>query len=344
MEPSTKLAAAKQNGGAPSGAGSPFVCRVADRPVAGAHSAPGYGALFNPGLVHHQGLYHLFARGVRAGYRPNPGPGKGFFDYLSDIVVLTSPDGMSYQFDYVLVPAGSEGASCFEDPRVQVVGPDEKSQLVMTYTWLPPGGKGPWRIGAHRLMWDGQRFRLQPGSGRVLGPDGVANKDAVVFALDDGRVALIHRIHPNMQLALFDDLEHLWDAGPDYWDPYLAELDRHTLITPTPGALGVGAGAPPVRTEGGLLLFFHERRADGSYTMNLALLDPGTGRVLGRLPSAVLTPELDWEQRGDVDNVVFVQGVYRDGDRLYLTYGAADRCVGAATASVSQLLEALRAR
>jgi predicted GH43/DUF377 family glycosyl hydrolase len=326
------------------GSSSVFVARVGDRPVAEAVTAPGYGALFNPGLVHHEGLYHLFARGVRSGYRRNPGPGVRFFDYLSDVVVLTSPDGLSYQFGYVLVPAGTGGASCFEDPRVQLVGTGGSAQMVMTYTWLPPAGSGlPWRVGAHRLVWNGRRFNLQAGSGCLLGPEGIANKDAVVFALDDGRVALIHRIHPDMQLALFDDLAHLWSAGPEYWGPYLAELDRHTLISPSPGALGVGAGAPPVRTEGGLLLFFHERRADGSYTMNLALLDSGTGKVLSRLPAALLEPELDWEQQGDVDNVIFVQGAHLDGDRLYLTYGAADRCVGAATASVSQLLSALRA-
>jgi predicted GH43/DUF377 family glycosyl hydrolase len=44
-----------------------------------------------------------------------------------------------------------------------------------------------------------------------------------------------------------------------------------------------------------------------------------------------------------VDNVVFVQGAHRDGDEVYLTYGAADRCVGVATAHVGNLLDALRA-
>ncbi len=164
-----------------------------------------------------------------------------------------------------------------------------------------------------------------------------------MLTLSDGRVALIHRVHPDMQLAVFDDLEHLWHAGSDYWDAYMADLDGHTLIRPAPGALGVGAGAPPVPTEAGFLLFFHERRADGSYTINLALLDQVTGRLQSRLSEPVLEPELDWERRGDVDNVVFVQGAHCDGDDVYLTYGAADRCVGVATAHVGHLLDALRA-
>jgi predicted GH43/DUF377 family glycosyl hydrolase len=37
--------------------------------------------------------------------------------------------------------------------------------------------------------------------------------------------------------------------------------------------------------------------------------------------------------------VVFVQGAHLDSDDIYLTYGAADRCV--AVASVPRLLDAL---
>jgi predicted GH43/DUF377 family glycosyl hydrolase len=77
--------------------------------------------------------------------------------------------------------------------------------------------------------------------------------------------------------------------------------------------------------------------------MNLALLDEKTGKVRSRLSEPVLEPELSWERQGDVNEVVFVQGAHLDGDDLYLTYGAADRCVGAAVASVSHLLDALSA-
>ncbi len=317
------------------------VRRVTERPIADALSVPGYGAVFNAGLLHHEGAFHLFARAVRAGYRRNSGSGDRFLDYVSDVVVLTSRDGVEYEFAYVLAPAGSNGTTSIEDPRVQRVSAGDRERVVMTSTWLTPASGAPWRIGAHELAWNAGRFHLRERSGRLLGPEGIADKDAVVFALLDGRVALIHRIHPNMQLAVFDDLDHLMGAGAEYWDDYLLDLDRHTLLAPSPGALGVGAGAPPVPTEEGLLLFFHERRGDGSYTMNLALLEPASGAVVSRLPSAILEPELEWERRGDVDDVVFVQGAHRDGDVVYLTYGAADRCVGAATASVSHLLDAL---
>ncbi len=320
------------------------VRRLGDEPIVAAGSIPGYGPVFNAGVLYHEDRYHLFARGVRDGYSRGDGSGPAFVDYVSDILVLTSDDGEDYSFGYVLARGGLDGAYAVEDPRVQWVDSDGSRHLVMTYTSLPAPESGePWRIGAQILGWDGKRFSFDGATARLLGPPGVADKDAVIFTLAGGQVALIHRIHPAMQLALFDDLDHLLHAPKSYWDEHLASLDEHTLLVPAPGALGIGAGAPPVRTEEGLLLFFHERRGDGTYTMNLALLDEETGRVRVRLPVPVLVPELAWERVGDVDGVVFVEGAVLDGDEIYLTYGAADRCVGAARASASHLLAVLSA-
>ena len=316
------------------------VRRLRDRPIVEAGAVLGYGPLFNAGVLHHAGAYHLFVRAVRDGYRRGEGTGPRFVDYVSDIVVFTSADGHRYEYGYVLASAGIGAALSFEDPRVQWVEDRGSRRLVMTYTQVPPAGDGPWRIGAHFLHWDGKRFELEETTGQLLGPPDVENKDAVVFTLSDGRVALIHHVRLGMQLAVFDDLEHLWHPPDDYWAAHMANLASHTLLLPSPGALGIGAGAPPVRSEAGLLLFFHERRADGSYTMNLALLDERTGRALSRLPEQVFEPKLDWERTRDVDEVVFVQGAHLDGDDIYLTYGAADRCVGAAVASVPRLLDA----
>ena len=76
--------------------------------------------------------------------------------------------------------------------------------------------------------------------------------------------------------------------------------------------------------------------------MNLALLDHDTGRVKARLADPILAPELPWECEGDVDNVIFVVGAHRMEDgAIYLSYGAADRVVGAAMAHEVDLMRAL---
>jgi predicted GH43/DUF377 family glycosyl hydrolase len=60
------------------------------------------------------------------------------------------------------------------------------------------------------------------------------------------------------------------------------------------------------------------------------------------LPDPILVPELEWEVDGDVPNVVFVQGAHRlSYGTIYLTYGAADRAVGAAVIDEAPLLAAL---
>lgn len=324
----------------------PSVRRLRATPLVEHGSIAGYGAVFNAGLIHHEGRFHLIARAVREGYRANPDPGPRFLDYISDIVVLTSDDGESYSFDHVLARAGDHGVHCWEDPRIQQVLDNGSPRLLMTYTNLPAEDSGlPWRIGAHEVAFRNGRLTLDAGSGVLLGPDGVENKDAVIFNLSDGRVGLIHRVYPSMQLAVFDDVASLWAADAAYWDDHLEMLDHHTIITPSAGAFGVGAGAPPVETEAGLLLLFHERDETGAYTMRAALLDPHTGRVIAVMAEPVLEPELPWECEGDVDRVIFVQGVHRlDADTLYVVYGAADSHIGAVVVSIERLVNQILGR
>jgi predicted GH43/DUF377 family glycosyl hydrolase len=327
------------------GAAPIAVERISDKPIVEADSVPGYGPIFNAGVIHRDGSFHLFARGVRAGYRRNDGPGDRFLDYISDVLVFTSSDGRRYEFQQVLVSGRPDGVHAYEDPRVQRVCSGGSEQIVMSYTNLPAPESGlPWRVGVHRLAYADGRFSINPGSGRAVGPDGIKDKDGVIFNLRDGRVALIHRMRPNMHLALFDSLDELCDPAPGYWEEYLRNLEQHTLIRPSEGALSVGAGAPPVATENGLLLFFHEREGNDRYTTKVALLDAETGRVRSLLRDPIMCPELAWERVGDIDNIIFVQGaVSRPDGTIYLTYGAADRCVGAASIAATQLQEALHA-
>lgn len=321
--------------------GTPVVRRI-DLPIVTPNSVPGYGAIFNAGLIHHDGLYHLFARGVRSGYRRNDSVGPMYLDYISDVLVFTSVNGIDYSFAYVLAKAGEAGVDCFEDPRVQLIHTYGNDHFVMTYTNLPNPEKGlPHHIGGHFLDYENKQFRLL-GDTQRLGPPGVANKDGVLFNLSDGRVVLIQRIHPNMQIAVFDNLVQLWNADDEYWDKYMKDIDQYVLLRPSPDALGVGAGAPPILCNDGYMMFFHERDGSGAYNTQLALLDRHTGKIVSRLSKPILTPEQEWELHGDVDNVVFVQGVHLNKDEIYLTYGAADSCVAAATTSMEACLKALR--
>lgn len=57
-----------------------------------------------------------------------------------------------------------------------------------------------------------------------------------------------------------------------------------------------------------------------------------------------MRPQLTWECFADVDNIIFVQSAVTQPDgTIYLTYGAADYCVGAAVVAASEVIDGLRA-
>jgi predicted GH43/DUF377 family glycosyl hydrolase len=97
----------------------------------------GYGPIFNAGVIEVDGIFHLFARGVRDGYARNTGPGPRFRNYVSDVLVFTSTDGVDYRFQHFLASGATEGAYGLEDLRVQRVRGGGLEHVLMTYTHLP---------------------------------------------------------------------------------------------------------------------------------------------------------------------------------------------------------------
>lgn len=106
----------------------------------------------------------------------------------------------------------------------------------------------------------------------------------------------------------------------------------------------IGLSCPVIRTSEGWLMVYHSVRqtASGSiYRIGLALFDLGCHQTcLRRSDTWVLSPDEEYERRGDVGNVIFPCGytVAEDGDTLRLYYGGADTCIAMATASINQLL------
>lgn len=69
----------------------------------------------------------------------------------------------------------------------------------------------------------------------------------------------------------------------------------------------------------------------------MAIFDRKDPRVVVyRSDEPVFQPEREWEKAGEVPNVVFVEGMFRRKDQLFLYYGAADKFIGVATATVTQ--------
>ena len=161
----------------------------------------------------------------------------------------------------------------------------------------------------------------------VVGPDR-DDKDFVLFPEKvNGKVAMLHRLDSKIQIAYFDNLDALNDSQ-EFWSKYVTHVSAFDVITPKYHweAWKVGIGPPPIKTDRGWLVFYHGVDVHRIYRVGAALLDlDNPAEVLARTSEPILEPEMDFEKRGIVPNVVFPTGVVTlDGD-LLVYYGGADR-------------------
>jgi predicted GH43/DUF377 family glycosyl hydrolase len=179
----------------------------------------------------------------------------------------------------------------------------------------------------------------------VIIPD-VSDKDAMFFPEQvEGKLILMHRIEPNIQLAFFNDLEHLLHPEKDYWKKHLSALDQYTALRPRYWweAKKIGGGPPPLRTEEGWVVIYHGVDENSVYRVGAALLDlEHPLRAIARFPEPILEPERSFETTGDVPNVVFPTGTAMFGDELLIYYGGADKVIGLARRQLSELVHELK--
>ena len=112
----------------------------------------------------------------------------------------------------------------------------------------------------------------------------------------------------------------------------------------------MGPGPTPIRVDEGWLLIYHGVLTSCNgfvYSMGAALLDlDEPWRVIGRGRDYLLSPQVQYEQVGDVPNVVFPCAalVDRAADRVSIYYGAADTVTCLAHAQLSELVAFARGR
>lgn len=136
--------------------------------------------------------------------------------------------------------------------------------------------------------------------------------------------------------------------------PDLVHWGRHRRVM-TRGGTGwwqgvkIGAGAVPIETTDGWLLFYHgvSDTCNGFvYSIGAAVLDlENPARVRYRARDYLLTPELPYETSGFVPNVAFPCATLQDAatGRIAIYYGAADTCLAVAYTQIDELMAHLRA-
>ena len=306
------------------------------------------GAIFNPGAaLDADGTLRLLARGVPSGHRrvevdhPDAYEAEfGYDNYVSTLGLATrQPDG-AFRLDLepLIAPSGPADRYGCEDARITRLG----DRWWMTYTALAePAATANRGVGIALASTTDWRTVERHG---IIGP-AVRDKDAALFPdRVAGRIAMVHRIAPDIQIVYFEDLEQMMAPGDRFWEREFARLDETVVLRPERlwEEKKVGMGPPPIWTPEGWLVVYHAADASHVYRAGLALLDlDDPQRVLARTCRPVLSPQSDFEVSGDVPRVVFPQGATVEDGRLNLYYGAADRAVGHAWAPLSDVLALL---
>ena len=160
----------------------------------------------------------------------------------------------------------------------------------------------------------------------------------------NGKLFFLHRIRPDIQIVAVNDLHELTH---EFWQNYFLNLNKCIVLSPEHKheVSYIGGGCPPIETEYGWLLIYHgvhDTVKGYVYSACAALLDlENPGKEISRLPYPLFKPELEWELKGEVNNVCFPTGTALFGDTLYIYYGAADEQIACASVSISALLKEL---
>lgn len=306
-------------------------------------------AVFNPAAAVLDGRTHLIYRAVgmdgvsRLGYASSA-DGIVFDKRLPyPIYVAQKPrnlPGHVRKYSPVLYPSGGSWGGC-EDPRMVVI----EGRVYVTFNMFD--GWDYIRVAAISIAeedlmsdqfwkWDGPHILSKPGE---------RHKNWVIFPEKiGGKYAILHSIAPDIAVAYRDSIEDIGTTEPfiDSWAGSRADLPPRENVWDT---FVRGAGAPPVRTDAGWLLFYHAINAQepSRYKLGAMLLDLNDPtKVLYRSSGPVLVPDEQYENHGKPGIVYACGAVVRDGT-LFVYYGGADKVVCVATTPLDDFLHTLTA-
>lgn len=173
----------------------------------------------------------------------------------------------------------------------------------------------------------------------------VTDKDLVMFPRKiNGQFYILHRFKPDIQLIVVNQIQDLTDA---FWQDYFLHFSSHILLRPEypHESSYIGSGCPPIETPQGWLLIYHSvyDTVNGYvYSAAAALLDLEHPEIeIARLPYPLFSPDTEYELTGVVNQVCFPTGAALFDGRLFIYYGAADKCIACASVGMQELLDEL---
>jgi predicted GH43/DUF377 family glycosyl hydrolase len=286
-------------------------------------------AVFNPAAIDLGGKVHILYRAFSSdntsyvGYASSKN-GVDIIDRLPEPIYLPRED-----FEKKKIPNCFSGC---EDPRITKIG----NNIYMCYTAYD--GIGPPRVAITSIkVKDFLARNWKWEKPMLITPRDVDDKDACIFPkkFKDGYL-IVHRV------------------GGEICGDYIRSLnlDKESvkkcirIIGPrinTWDSAKVGIASPPLKTRYGWLLLYHGvSKSHNTYRVGAVLLDmKDPAIVLARSTDPIFEPEMEYEKKGFVNNVVFPCGVIMRKGVVYIYYGGADSVVGVATMKLDIILKSL---
>jgi predicted GH43/DUF377 family glycosyl hydrolase len=276
---------------------------------------------FNPGAVAEGPVTHMLYRAVDSSWVSRLG-----------YVRLLNGREVSFRSSDPVMEASAdwEEFGC-EDPRLTLID----GAYYVTYTAFS-------RRGPRIALASTKDFAHFTKHG-LVGPDR-NDKDCVLFPERiNGKVTMLHRLQSKVQIAYFESLEAL-DNSQKFWNEYVTHFHDYEVIGPKFSweKRKVGVGPPPLKTDRGWLVLYHGVSLNRVYRAGAILLDlDQPAKVLARTREPILEPEMDFETRGVVPNVVFPDGAVIQNGELLTYYGGADRVCCIASVPLDEFLDEL---
>jgi predicted GH43/DUF377 family glycosyl hydrolase len=285
---------------------------------------------FNPGVIYDKdnGVFYMLYRAINLEEKPTDGCWA-----TSSIGLAMSYDGINFErYDTYDTPViypefDYEMQGGCEDPRLVKIG----DTYYVTYTGYSPEGTPSCLASSKDLIhWE------------KYGPITPAKSATILNTSIDGKYWLYFG-DTDIWAACSTDLIH-WNVVEDpVIEPREGYFDE-ALVEP---------GPPPILTGDGILLIYNgnipEERARElgkgmvrQYCTGWALFsaeDPT--KLIARCDEPFLKPTKDFERYGEVNDVVFAEGLVNQFGRWYLYYGCADTRIGVAIADETLLAETL---
>jgi predicted GH43/DUF377 family glycosyl hydrolase len=307
-------------------------------------------AVFNPAAVDVGGRVHLFYRALgadgvsRIGYASSK-DGYTFDERLHypvfepDMTAIpahqkhTSPARLAYDRSLYASGGGWGGA---EDPRAVVIGDTVHltfsmfngwNSIRMTHTSIRVAD-----LMAKRWKWTRPVF-LSPQNSRqknwVLFPMGITKRFAILHGISPIRIEHVDQLNElEAQTQFMSAPDH---GGGGYRDPSRKHHWDYTVR---------GAGAPPIETDLGWLLFYQslDQFDPGRYKVGAMILDrEDPTKVLYRSSLPLLEPDMRYENDWK-PGIVYASGAILRDDTVFIYYGGGDKTVSVATTPLRELL------